>query len=135
MPMRHITIIEDETDISTLLAHCLTCEGFQVTTAADGRVGLDIVRSHHPDLVILDLLLPDLHGREVLATLKASEATRAIPVVILSADGDVANRVALLEAGVDDYIVKPCSIREVIARSRAVLRRTAEIAGAKEGRA
>lgn len=127
--MRHVTIIEDEADISSLFAHCFTREGFQVTTARDGRVGLDL------DLVILDLLLPDLHGREVFAALKTGERTSAIPVVILTADGTTSSRIALLEAGVDDYIVKPCSFREVIARSRAVLQRVFRRSDAKEGNA
>jgi DNA-binding response OmpR family regulator len=127
-----ITIIEDETDISNLLAHCFACEGFQVTTANNGERGLDMVRRVRPDLVILDLLLPNLSGWDVLNTLKDGERTREIPVVILSANSDMANRIKLLEAGADDYIVKPCSVREVIARSRAVLRRGAAPAHARE---
>lgn len=131
--MHRIAIIEDEADISSLLAYCFACEGFEVTTAGDGELGLDIVRRLRPDLVILDLLLPKLSGWDVFSTLKAGEGTRAIPVVILSANSDVSSRIKLLEAGVDDYIVKPCSVREVIARSRAVLRRAAAIANTREG--
>jgi DNA-binding response OmpR family regulator len=131
--MRHIAIIEDEADISSLLAHCFTCEGFQVTTARDGQAGLDIIRRLRPDLVILDLFLPHLNGWDVFDALRANEATQGIPVVVLSANSDVGNRIQLLEAGVDDYIVKPCSVREVIARSRAVLRRAAPTANTREG--
>ena len=131
--MPHIAIIEDEPDISNLLGHCFTCEGFRVTIAHDGPAGLDIVRRLGPDLVILDLFLPHLSGWEVFDSLKAGEETRAIPVVVLSANGDVANRISLLEAGADDYIVKPCSMREVVARSRAVLRRTVQVAHTRGG--
>jgi two-component system phosphate regulon response regulator PhoB len=131
--MPHIAIIEDEPDISNLLSHCFACEGFRVTIAHDGPAGLDIVRRLGPDLVILDLFLPHLSGWEVFDSLKAGEETRAIPVVVLSANGDVANRISLLEAGADDYIVKPCSMREVVARSRAVLRRTAQVAHTRGG--
>jgi DNA-binding response OmpR family regulator len=128
---QHVTIIEDEADIAALLAHCFASEGFHVTTARDGDAGLDIIQQHRPDLVILDLMLPRVSGWDVFSSLKADQATAEIPVVVLSANSDVGNRVSLLEAGVDDYIVKPCSVREVIARSRAVLRRTG---GARQGR-
>jgi DNA-binding response OmpR family regulator len=121
---RHVTIIEDEADIAALLAHCFAAEGFRVTTARDGSAGLDIIHQQRPDLVILDLMLPRVSGWDVFSSLKADQATAEIPVVVLSANSEVGNRVSLLEAGVDDYIVKPCSVREVIARSRAVLRRT-----------
>ena len=133
--MRHIAIIEDESDIANLLAHCFACEGFQVSTACDGQTGLDIIRRFHPDLVILDLFLPVTSGLDVFLSLKAGKDTQNIPVVILSANSDVANRIELLEDGVDDYIVKPCSVREVIARSRAVLRRAARTVGRREGNA
>lgn len=133
--MRHIAIIEDETDIANLLAHCFACEGFEVSTPCDGLVGLDVIRRVRPDLVILDLFLPRLNGRQVFCALKSDLDTKEIPIVVLSANGDVANRINLLEEGVDDYIVKPCSVREVIARSRAVLRRTARTADIREGTA
>ena len=133
--MRHIAIIEDETDIANLLAHCFACEGFEVSTPCDGLVGLDVIRRVRPDLVILDLFLPRLNGRQVFRALKSDLDTKEIPIVVLSANGDVANRINLLEEGVDDYIVKPCSVREVIARSRAVLRRTARTADIREGTA
>lgn len=84
--MHRIAIIEDEADISSLLAHCFTCEVYQATTTRDGQAGLDIVRRLRPDLVILDLLLPRLNGWDVFDALRANEATRGIPVVVLSAD-------------------------------------------------
>ena len=131
--MPHVMIIEDESDIAGLLVHCLACEGFQVITAGDGRTSLDLVHLHHPDLVILDLLLPGLSGWDVFRSLKTSPVIEKTPVIILSANSDVTDRIKLLEAGVDDYIVKPCSVREVIARSRAVLRRTGRAAATREG--
>jgi len=121
--MRHIATIEDEADIAGLLAHCFAFEGFQVTTVRDGDAGLEMIQRHRPDLVILDLMLPHLSGWKVFHSMKASRDLQRIPVVVLSANCDVANRINLLEEGVDDYIVKPCSVREVIARARAVLRR------------
>jgi DNA-binding response OmpR family regulator len=122
--MAHIAVIEDESDIAGLLAHCLAYEGFNVTTAGDGETGLDLVRLHRPDLVILDLLLPRMNGWEVFRSLRNHQATAMIPVVILTANARAEDRTALLEAGADDYIVKPCSVKEVIARMRAILRRT-----------
>jgi DNA-binding response OmpR family regulator len=131
--MHHIAIIEDESGISSLLADCLASEGFQVTTAPDGQAGLDLVRRLPPDLVILDLFLPHASGLDVFDSLKARKETRPIPVVILSADKDVRLRISLLEAGADDYIVKPCSVREIVARSRAVLRRAGRTSTGGEG--
>lgn len=121
--MRHIAIVEDEADIAGLLAHCFACEGFEVTTARDGNTGLEMIHRNRPDLVILDLMLPHLSGGEIFHSMRANPDLERIPVVVLSANSDVANRIRLLEEGVDDYIVKPCGVREVIARSRAVLRR------------
>lgn len=121
--MRHVVIIEDEPDVAGLLAHRFSGEGFRVATASNGRAGLHAVHTHHPDLIILDLLLPMMNGWEVCRSLKTNVATQDIPVIILSAIGSPTDRIALLELGVDDFIVKPCSVKEVIARARAVLRR------------
>jgi len=122
--MRHVVIIEDEPDIAKLLACRFGSEGFRVATASDGRAGLHAVHLYRPDLIILDLLLPAMDGWEVCRSLKANLATQDIPVIIVSAIGSLEDRIALLEMGVDDFIVKPCSVKEVVARSRAVLRRT-----------
>jgi two-component system phosphate regulon response regulator PhoB len=121
--MRHVVIIEDESDIAELLARRFASEGFRVSTASDGRAGLHAVHLFRPDLIILDLLLPTTNGWEVCRSLKANLATQDIPVIIVSAIGSPADRIALLEMGVDDFVVKPCSMKEVIARARAVLRR------------
>jgi two-component system, OmpR family, phosphate regulon response regulator PhoB len=121
--MRHVVIIEDEPDIANLLARRFASEGFRVATATDGRAGLHAVHLYHPDLILLDLLLPTMSGWEVCRSLKANLATHDIPVIIVSAIGSPEDRIALLEMGVDDFIVKPCSVKEVVARARAVLRR------------
>jgi two-component system phosphate regulon response regulator PhoB len=121
--MRHLVIIEDEPDIAKLLAYRFGSQGFSVATATDGRAGLHAVHLKRPDLIILDLLLPAMNGWEVCRSLKANLATRDIPVIIVSAIGSLEDRIALLEMGVDDFIVKPCSVKEVVARARAVLRR------------
>ena len=121
--MRHIVIIEDEPDIANLLAMRFGSEGFGVSTASDGRAGLHAIHLNHPDLILHDLLLPTMSGWEVCRSLKANLATQRIPIIVVSAVGNPADRIALLEMGVDDFIVKPCSVKEVVARSRAVLRR------------
>jgi len=131
--MRHVVIIEDEQDVANLLAHRLALEGFSVSTASDGQAGLHAVHIHHPDLIILDLLLPLTSGWGVCRALKANLATQEIPVIIVSAVGGPGDRIAALEMGVDDFIVKPCSVKEVIARARAVLRRTTRTIPAWEG--
>ncbi len=121
--MRHIIIIEDEPDIAQLLACRFGSEGFSVATATDGRAGLHAVHLKRPDLIVLDLLLPAMNGWEVCRSLKANLATQDIPVIIVSAIGSSEDRITLLEMGVDDFIVKPCSVKEVVARARAVMRR------------
>jgi len=121
--MRHVVIIEDEPDVTNLLARRFASEGFRVATATDGQAGLHAVHLYRPDLILLDLLLPGVNGWEVCRSLKANLATHDIPVIIVSAVGSPEDRIALLEMGVDDFIVKPCSVKEVVARSRAVLRR------------
>jgi two-component system phosphate regulon response regulator PhoB len=126
--MRQVVIIEDEPDVANLLAHRFATEGFSVATASDGRAGLHAVHTYRPNLVVLDLLLPEMNGWEVCRSLKANLATHDIPVLIVSAIGSPADRIALLELGVDDFIVKPCSVKEVVARARVILRR-AERAG------
>ncbi len=132
--MRHVVIIEDEPDIAELLARRFSSEGFRVATASDGQAGLHAVHRYRPDLIILDLLLPHMNGWEVCRSLKSNVATHDIPVIILSAVGSAADRIALLELGVDDFIVKPCSVKEVIARARVILRRGELAHGRRGGR-
>ncbi len=130
-----LVIIEDEPDIAALLATRFAGEGFRAIAAPDGPSGVRAVEAHRPRLVLLDLLLPEMSGWEIVRHLKDNPDTRAIPIIIFSAVNTPEDRARLLEAGVDDFIAKPCSIKEVIARTRAVLRRSewrAEVPGARE---
>lgn len=116
-----ILVIEDERKIATAVSEYLQSEGFSVSTADDGLSGLSMARSLKPDLVVLDLMLPQLSGLSVLRELRRESA---LPVVILTARSEETDRVLGLELGADDYLAKPFSLRELTARIRAVLRRT-----------
>lgn len=120
-----ILAVDDETDILRLLRHNLVNAGFEFIQAGDGPEAIDLARSAMPDLIILDLMLPDMDGNEVLKKLKASPDTSGIPVLMLTARGEEIDRVLGLELGADDYIVKPFSPRELVLRIRAVLRKGA----------
>lgn len=121
---RHtVLVVEDEDDISELMRFNLEQEGFDVITVADGEHALQVVQSASPDLVILDLMLPGIPGIEVCKRLRAQAATARLPVLMVTAKSAETDRVVGLEMGADDYIVKPFSVRELIARVRAVLRR------------
>lgn len=119
-----VLVVEDEPDIRDLLSLHLAREGFEVRTAGTGPQGLREVRSKPPDLVILDLMLPELDGLEVCRRLRHDPDTASIPVVMLTAKGDEADRVVGLELGADDYVTKPFSPKELVARVKAILRRT-----------
>ena len=123
-----VLIIEDEPDIRDLLALHLEQEGYAVTKSSDGADGLRLARGSVPDLILLDLMLPGMDGLEVCRRLRADPATRAVPLVMLTARSDELDRVLGLELGADDYVVKPFSPREVLARVRAVLRRSRPVA-------
>jgi two-component system, OmpR family, alkaline phosphatase synthesis response regulator PhoP len=118
-----ILIVEDEPDILELVRFNLSREGYTVLGAATGEAGLQEACARHPDLVLLDLMLPGIDGLEVCRRLKAERDTQQIPVVILTAKGEETDIVTGLELGADDYIVKPFSPKVLVARLRAVLRR------------
>ncbi len=118
-----VLIVEDERDIRDLVLFHLEREGFQVSSASSGEEALRQVRHATPDLVLLDLMLPAMGGLEVCRKLRQDPATVALPIVMLTAKGDEVDRVLGLELGADDYIVKPFSPKELLARVRAVLRR------------
>lgn len=120
---KHIFIVEDEEDILEILRYNLSTSGFTVTTATDGEEALAAIPKSMPDLVILDLMLPGIDGLDICRKLKADPQTAGIPIIMLTARGDESDIVAGLELGADDYITKPFSIKVVIARIRAVLRR------------
>jgi phosphate regulon transcriptional regulator PhoB len=118
-----VLVVEDEPDIRDLLAFHLERDGYQVTRATTGPEALRQLRAAPPDLVILDLMLPELDGLEVCRRLRADPVTATLPVIMLTAKGDEVDRVVGLELGADDYVVKPFSPKEMLARVRAVLRR------------
>lgn len=121
--MARILIIEDEIDLQRVLDYNLRQAGHEVLQALKGEDGLRLARSEQPDLVLLDLMLPDLGGNEICKTLKRSPETARIPVVMLTARGEEIDRVLGFELGADDYVVKPFSVRELLLRIQAVLRR------------
>lgn len=122
--MARILIIEDEQDLAGLVEYNLRATGFETETANTGAGGLAKARARMPDLVLLDLMLPDVAGSEVLRMLKSDSELRKVPVVIVSAKGQESDRIQGLEAGADDYVVKPFSVRELMLRVKAVLRRS-----------
>ena len=116
-----ILIVDDEPTIVEVVGLYLQREGYRVVTATDGAAALTMVEQQRPDLVVLDLMLPGLNGLEVTRRLRASGA---LPIIMLTARGEEADRVVGLELGADDYVTKPFSARELVARVKAVLRRT-----------
>jgi two-component system, OmpR family, phosphate regulon response regulator PhoB len=121
----NILLVEDEPAIQELIAANLTRAGHTVMRAADAEIALRIVRDALPDLVLLDWMLPGISGIELARRLRADERTRAIPIIMLTARSDEQDKVSGLEIGADDYITKPFSPRELVARIKAVLRRRA----------
>lgn len=119
-----VLVVEDDEDILRLLDHHLRGAGFEVLTSEDGYQALSLARQHIPHLILLDLMLPGLDGLEVCRQLKQGSATKAIPIIMLTARGEEIDRVVGLELGADDYVVKPFSPRELILRIRAILRRS-----------
>lgn len=118
-----ILVVEDEPDIRELVRLHLEQEGFAVAEAADGRQGLDLARTERPSLIILDLMLPEIGGLEVCRLLRTREDTAVVPILILTARTEEVDRVLGFEMGADDYVVKPFSPRELMARVKALLRR------------
>jgi len=129
--MKRILVIEDDKDIVELVKYNLEKDGFQVSATADGAGGLSQIRKAAPDLLILDLMLPKLSGLEICKEVRKDVALNRLPILILTAKGEEADRVVGLELGADDYVTKPFSPRELAARVKALLRR-AEPAGAAE---
>jgi len=121
-----ILIVEDEKDIIKMIEYNLKKEGFKVIDARDGEDALDLSLREHPDIILLDLMLPGIDGLEVCKTLKKESKTSSIPIIMLTAKSQESDKVVGLELGADDYITKPFSPRELIARIKAVLRRATE---------
>ena len=123
--MARILIVEDERDLQTVLEYNFRRAGHDVLRALRGEDALRMARQHRPDLICLDIMLPDVPGTDVCRQLKSDPATRAIPVMMLTAKGEEVDRVVGFELGADDYVVKPFSVRELLLRIQAVLRRSA----------
>lgn len=120
MTSERLLIIEDEARIAQFIERALIYEGYRVSVARDGQMGLQIARDNPPDLVILDWMLPGLDGLEVCKRLRAAST---VPILMLTAKDDIKDRVMGLDAGADDYLVKPFSVDELLARVRALFRR------------
>ena len=122
MTSERVLVIEDEARIAQFIERGLIYEGYRVTVARDGQTGLAVARDNPPDLVILDWMLPGLDGLEVCKRLRAASD---VPILMLTAKDDIRDRVTGLDAGADDYLVKPFSVDELMARVRALFRRSA----------
>ncbi|GIU98313.1 MAG: DNA-binding response regulator [Actinomycetota bacterium] len=121
MTEARILVVEDEDSLAETLRYNLEREGFGVTVAADGRRGLERFRAERPDLVVLDLMLPEISGLDVCRAIRGESE---VPIIILTAKDAEADKVAGLELGADDYVTKPFSVRELVSRVRALLRRS-----------
>ncbi|HTT71395.1 MAG TPA: response regulator [Anaeromyxobacteraceae bacterium] len=127
--MPAILIVDDERDLLSLLDFNLRQGGFETLLAASGLEALQHLRRRVPDLVLLDLMLPDVAGTEVCRMLKSDPRTKHVPVVMLTAKGEEVDKVVGFELGADDYVTKPFSVRELVLRVRAVLRRAGGVSG------
>ncbi|MGC1686126.1 MAG: response regulator [Candidatus Acidiferrales bacterium] len=123
MIKKRILVIEDDRDIVELVRYNLEKDGFQVLTAADGSTGMAQVKKTPPDLLVLDLMLPKLSGLEICKEIRRDPSLNRLPILMLTARGEEADRVVGLELGADDYVTKPFSPRELAARVKALLRR------------
>src|SRR5688500_14573192 len=121
--MERVLIVDDDPDIVRLVTYNLIQAGFEAVSAATGQQALEIVRQQSPDLIILDVMLPDVDGMEVCRTLRQQQF-RKIPIIMLTARGEEIDRVVGFELGADDYVLKPFSPRELVLRVRSILRRT-----------
>ena len=122
--MPHILIVEDDQDIAELVARYLNKAGYTTEIVAAGRDALRTIATNAPDLLVLDLMLPQVDGLEICRAVRANTKTAAIPIIMLTARGEESDRIVGLEIGADDYLSKPFNPRELVARIRAVLRRT-----------
>jgi two-component system phosphate regulon response regulator PhoB len=121
--MERVLIVDDDPDIRKLVSYNLTQAGFRVATAATGVAALEAVQGQPPDLIILDIMLPDLDGLEVCKKLRRQEKTRRIPIIMLTARTQEVDRVVGFELGADDYVMKPFSPRELVLRVKSIFRR------------
>ncbi|MFP6806692.1 MAG: response regulator transcription factor [Pseudomonadales bacterium] len=134
MSVKKIVVVEDEPDILELLSYNLKREGFEVLVALDGAKGMSLIQKIRPDLVLLDLMLPGIGGLDICRQLKADSATQQIPIIMVTAKGEESDLVLGLGIGADDYVAKPFSPKELVARVQAVLRRGARTESSAPGR-
>src|SRR5215813_2325655 len=124
--MERVLIVDDDPDIQRLVSYNLSQAGFQVLSASTGRSALDSVQKQPPDLIILDIMMPDVDGMEVCRTLRQRENSRRIPIIMLTARSEEIDRVVGFELGADDYVMKPFSPRELVLRVKSIFRRIGE---------
>jgi two-component system, OmpR family, phosphate regulon response regulator PhoB len=129
-----IVIIEDEPDLQEVLGYNLRAAGHEVVPALRAQDGMRLIRERRPDLVLLDLMLPDLPGTEVIKAIRQDAQTRDLPVIMLTAKNEEVDRVVGFEIGADDYVAKPFSTRELLLRIQAILRRGIKPAAASSGK-
>lgn len=130
MNRRHILLAEDDANIRAGLVDALESEGYEATTASNGKTALSLARQSHFDLILLDVMMPELSGYEVCRAIRTFN--QSIPIIILTAKGEEIDKVVGLELGADDYITKPFGVRELLARIAAVLRRSTAITNSSE---
>jgi phosphate regulon transcriptional regulator PhoB len=124
--MKSVLVVDDEPDIAALVSYNLKKAGFSVKSAEDGEEALANIRENRFDLIVLDLMLPGIHGMELCRILRSNPKTTHVPIIMLTARGEEADKVRGLETGADDYMTKPFSPKELIARVKALLRRSGE---------
>src|SRR5713101_3055166 len=132
--MRKVLVVDDEPVLVETIAYNLEQAGYEVTTAADGASALEVARRERPDLVILDIMLPEMDGLEVCRLLRRENSTATTPIMMLTAKGEEIDKVVGLEVGADDYVTKPFGRRELLARVRALLRRADYVPADYSGR-
>lgn len=130
VPKETILIVDDEADLLELIEYNLKREGYNVLKAENGAEGLRLARKHHPDLVLLDIMMPRMSGTEVLKAMKEEPELRNVPVIFLTARADEETEIEGLETGADDFLPKPISTAKLVSRIRTVLRRSSESADA-----
>jgi DNA-binding response OmpR family regulator len=123
-PVTRVLIVEDDPDIAQLVARYLEKSGFSVDQLANGRDALTAIAAHPPDVLVLDLMLPQVDGLEICRVIRGNEATAGIPIIMLTARAEESDRIVGLEIGADDYLAKPFSPNELVARVRALVRRS-----------
>ncbi|HMK44408.1 MAG TPA: response regulator transcription factor [Dissulfurispiraceae bacterium] len=131
--MQRILIVDDESDILDLISYNLKKEGFDVDTAADGNVALEKIRSGGYSLIVLDLMLPGIHGIDLCRIVRSDKTLSDLPILMLTAKGEEVDKIIGLEVGADDYMTKPFSPRELAARVKAILRRSTSATSLAKG--